>query len=378
MFQELFGRHERIVFASAPGRTNLIGEHTDYNEGLCMPFAISLRTHVVAALNDEPYIRVYSQNLHEMFDAYLYELVPGLYDGAKAYLMGPLFALREEGFRFGMDMVVYGDIPFGMGLGSSASLEVAVAAAAVELLGAELTTTELIRLAQKAETDFVGVPCGLMDQTSVTMGRAGKVMMLDCRTHDFGYLPFPKDLDVVIAISGVHHSLSDGAYATRVEQCRSALKKVKKVIPGVNSIRDIELQTLPSLQNLLESVEFARLSYVVEEIERVRQARKALLKGEIHTLGRIMEAGQTGLRDKYEVSVAEIDALIEAASQAPGYVGARLTGAGFGGSTINLVRKGQVDEFVQAITRVYTSKTSLSLRAFRVEPSDGVICHEVD
>lgn len=377
LFQELFGDRKRIVLSSAPGRTNLIGEHTDYNEGLCMPFAISRRTFVVAALNDEPYIRVYSQNLHEMFEAYLYELMPGLYNGPKAYLMGPLFALREEGFRFGMDMVVYGEIPFGMGLGSSAALEVAVAAAALELLHADIRAMELVNLARKAETTFVGVPCGLMDQTTVTMARQDKVMLLDCRTYDFTHLPFPKDLEVVIALSGIRHSLADGAYATRVRECKSALNKASQRLTGISAIRDISINDLPKLTNLMTDVEFLRLSYVVEEIERVRRAKKAMLTGDCDMLGQIMKQGQSGLREKYNVSVTEIDALIEAATQSPGYVGARLTGAGFGGATINLVKQGQAQAFIEALSTGYTRRTNRDLQAFSVEPSGGVYCHEM-
>lgn len=377
LFRELFGEREHVVISSAPGRTNLIGEHTDYNEGLCMPFAISRRTFVIAALSDEPYIRVYSQNLHELFEAYLYELVPGLYDGPKAYLMGPIFALREAGFRFGMDMAVYGEIPFGMGLGSSAALEVAVAAAAVELLHADIRAVELVTLARRAETLFVGVPCGLMDQTTVTMARSGQVMMLDCRTRDFIHLPFPKAMEVVIALSGVRHSLADGAYAGRVRQCKSAMSKALQTMPDIRAIRDICINDLPALAGKMSDPEFLRISYVVEEIERVRQAKKALLHGDSALLGRIMEEGQAGLREKYQVSVDEIDALIDAATQSPGYVGARLTGAGFGGATINLVKRGQTMEFIQALTTGYAKRTNRELQAFVVEPSQGVYCHEL-
>jgi len=377
LFRELFGDRKRMVIASAPGRTNLIGEHTDYNEGLCMPFAITQRTFAVAALTDEPYIRVYSQNMHELFEAYLYELVPGLYDGPKAYLMGPIYALREAGFRFGLDMVVYGEVPFGMGLGSSAALEVAVAAAVVELLHADIRAMSLVNLAQRAETLFVGVPCGLMDQTTVTMARAGQVLLLDCRTRDFIHLPFPDDLEVVIALSGVRHSLADGAYKSRVSQCKAALKKAGQVLPDISAIRDIGVSDLKFLKKMMSDLEFLRLSYVVEEIKRVRYAKKALLHGDSGLLGRIMEEGQAGLREKYHVSVSEIDALIEAATQSPGYVGARLTGAGFGGATINLVKRGHTDEFIRSLTTGYAKRTGRELQAFTAEPSQGVYCHEL-
>ncbi len=378
LFWELFGEHDKIVIASAPGRTNLIGEHTDYNDGLCMPFAISRRTYVVAGLSDDPFIRAYSLNLHELFESHLYELVPGLYDGPKGYLMGPLYALRQAGYRFGMDLVVYGEIPFGTGLGSSAALEVAVAAAAVELLGVDMRATDLIDLARYAETQFVGVPCGLMDQTTVTMARTNKVMLLDCRTHDYEYLAFPQDLQVVIALSGVRHSLADGAYASRVRQCKSALAKAKTVIPGLEAIRDISIDRLPDLKTAMSAQEFLRLTYVVEEIDRVRRARDALQRHDIRALGRIMEEGQAGLRDKYQVSVEEIDALIDSAASAPGYVGARLTGAGFGGATINLVATGTAQAFIEALGRGYMNRTGLQLKAFVVEPSQGVYSHELE
>ncbi|MDT4987588.1 MAG: galactokinase [Micromonosporaceae bacterium] len=342
----------------APGRVNLIGEHTDYNDGYVLPFALPLVTAVavgdaVAAgpTNGGPEWTVYSERFADGVDFGGAGLAPGAVDGWAGYVAGVVWALRDARqpvppVRF----AVASDVPVGAGLSSSAALECATLAALVDLGGGEIPPPERVRLAQRAENEFVGVPTGIMDQSISTLGRAGHALFLDCRTLDVTHLPFdlaPAGLAILVINTNAPHALVDGEYARRRASCYDAARTL-----GVDALRDVPVAALPAVLPRLDDVTARRVRHVVTENQRVLDTVDLLRAGDITAIGPLLTASHRSLRDDYEVTVPELDTAVEAALAA-GAHGARVTGGGFGGCVLALVDASATDTVAAAVVSAF-------------------------
>jgi galactokinase len=338
-FQSRFGRAPEVA-ARAPGRVNLIGEHTDYNAGLVLPCAIDRETLVLASRRDDTSVRVFSRERAEerRFDA-----------GAQArggdwldYVQGVFFALRERGaVTGGFDIAIASEVPLESGLSSSAALELALVTAIDRCLELGLDATARCHLAHRAESGFVGVPCGIMDQFASGLARRDCALRIDCRSLEVAAVPWPADrAQLLIAHSGVRRALAAGDYAERRRECEEALAAAQRAgvaPPGAVALRDLAADRLADLERALPARLFRRARHVIRENQRVDATCAALAAGDLAAVGAQLCAGMRSLRDDFEVSTPELDALCELADAAPGVYGSRLTGAGFGGCTLHLV-----------------------------------------
>ncbi|WP_083283603.1 galactokinase [Humibacillus sp. DSM 29435] len=357
---------------SAPGRVNLIGEHVDYNGGLCLPMAIPQRTHAAVRRRDDRMVHVISGESGVERVA-LDDIGPGSPSGWAAYVAGVFWALEQAGHVIaGADIALTSDVPSGAGLSSSAALEASVALAIDELCGLGLGgddagRRELATACQRAENEVVGAPTGGMDQAASLRGRAGHALELDCRTMDVAYVPFEQEL--LIIDTRAHHALVDGQYAARREQCESAARDL-----GVPLLADVSLDGLShTLEAVTDPVARRRARHVVTEIGRVKESAQVLRQGDrvdLDALGALFTASHVSLRDDFEVSCAELDVAVEAAIAA-GAFGARMTGGGFGGSAIALVRPGRSGAVVAGVRRAYQQQGWKRPRTFRVKAGAG-------
>jgi galactokinase len=367
-FTAAFGRAPEVGWRS-PGRVNLIGEHTDYNDGFVLPLAIPRDARVHAARRDDRVLRVVSaQAAGTAAELDLDSLAPGSVDGWAAYVAGTAWALAGHGITLpGADVLVDGDVPRGAGLSSSAALECAVAGALLDLAGADLDLATVALLAQKAENDFVGVPCGVMDQFASTHGRAGHLLLLDTRSLESRHVPFDlaaEGLTLVVIDTRAPHRLVDGEYAARRASCEQA-----SVLLGVPSLR--EVADLGSAMSMLDDdVLQRRVRHVVTENQRVLDVVALLESGDVRGIGPLLTASHESLRDDYEVSSPELDIAVEAALRAGAY-GARMTGGGFGGSAIALVATDTTD-VLKDVVRAAFGAAGLDEPAFLdAVPVDG-------
>src|SRR5215210_1128011 len=367
-FAATFGRAPAGVWA-APGRVNLIGEHVDYNDGLVLPFALTQRTYAAAAPRDDGLIAARMLQADGSLSEPIARMEPGRLTEWPAYVAGVLWALRVDGHDVrGIDVLLDGQVPVGAGLSSSAALECAVAVAAAELSGLRLDEAALAKVAQRAENDFVGVPCGLMDQMASMACNAGHALLYDVRSEQAEQVPFaPQEsgLALLVIDTKVKHSVGDGAYADRRSTCEEAAKSL-----GVPSLRDISPADVDDALSRLPADAVPRVRHVVTEIARVTAAANALRAGQWQQLGEMMSASHVSLRDDYEVSAVELDVAVETALGA-GALGARMTGAGFGGSAIALVPAGSADDLAAAVTEAFASHGFGPPAAFTAEPGPG-------
>ena len=368
-FVRTFDRHPAGVW-SAPGRVNLIGEHTDYNDGFVLPFAIDARTTVAAATRDDGQVRLRSaQQPTGDVAVPLAELAPGRPDGWASYAAGVVWAFREAGHDVpGLDLLVDGRVPLGAGLSSSAALECAVALAVDGLLDLQLGVARLAALAQTAENDFVGAPTGVMDQLASLHGQEGHALLLDTRSLAVEQIPLDPagdGLTLVVVDTRVHHSLGDGSYGDRRSACERAAEAL-----DVAALRDVPVEGLDDRLAPLDDELRRRARHVVTEDARVLATADALRSGAWPELGRLMTASHASLRDDYEVSCAELDAAVECALTA-GALGARMTGGGFGGSAISLVPSGRVGALKQDVTGHFADRGWERPTVFPVAPSPG-------
>ncbi|GAB2463160.1 galactokinase [Hymenobacter qilianensis] len=371
-FQNHFGYAPLLV--RAPGRVNLIGEHTDYNGGFVLPAAVDKEIHFAVGLNGSDTARLVAQDLNETHDFSLTEEVkPGKTQWAN-YLKGVVAQMQRKGLAVpGFDCVFGGNIPLGAGMSSSAAIECGLAFALNKLLGGKFDRLELAHMGQAAEHEFAGVKSGLMDQFASLFGRAGHVVRLDCRSLDYEYFPFDTTTyRLILCNSGVKHALASSEYNTRRQECEQGVALIKQYYPTVHSLRDITLTQLKEHQTELGDVLYRRCSYVVEENLRVEAACLHLLGGNFQAFGQEMYGSHAGLRDKYEVSCRELDVLVELARPLPGVLGARMMGGGFGGCTINLVETDKVDAFVESMTAGYQRELNLTLETYRATIVSGV------
>jgi galactokinase len=364
-FNDLFGRAPEIV-AAAPGRVNLIGEHIDYSDGFVLPFAISDTTVVAMARRTDSLIRIASvQKNAEIVELSLSDLAPHTGESWARYALGVLWVM---GIDTGVDLLIDGRVPLGAGLSSSAALECSIATAVNHLFDKGLSLSELARATQKAENEYVGVPCGIMDQSVSLMARAGSALLLDCRDLTSENIPFliaPQGLELLIIDTQAHHKLIDGGYAERRASCEKAVAEL-----GITSLRDISVADYAARQSELDPVTYIRGFHAVTEMKRVLDAVEALKNNNFVRLGELLNQSHRSLRDDYTVSCPELNLAVDTAL-AEGALGARMVGGGFGGSAIALIKNDQVKKIEAAITKAFHEKSFKSPRFFTSLPSAG-------
>lgn len=369
-YRERFG--VPALVSRAPGRVNLIGEHTDYNEGFVMPGAIAAYTWVAAGARADRELKAFSSRYEEEIALSLDDLDGPPRKHWSDFIRGVAATLQSAGHKLaGANLVVYGEVPLGAGLSSSASLEVAVALALTQLAGVAVPRLELAGLCQKAEHDYVGTRCGLMDQFAVSFGVAGHALMLDCRSLEYKLLPVPQDVCLVVCNSMVRHDLASGEYNLRRRDCETGLRLLKEHLPPIGALRDVTMEDLERHKQVLPQTVYRRCRHVVAENGRVLKACGALEAEDVEQFGRLMRESHASLRDDYEVSCQELDLLVELASSFDGVYGARMMGGGFGGCTINLVRAQCAAAFQSNITQAYFKKTGIAPEVSVCELAQG-------
>jgi galactokinase len=365
VFAETFGRAPEVL-AEAPGRVNLIGEHIDYSEGFVLPFAISNRTYAAIARNNSQVIRISSQQRNKkIFSIKITDVKPGSAGDWERYVLGVIWSL---GISEGVDILIDGNVPAGAGLSSSAALECSVAIALNLLFRLNLSAQELARAAQKAENGYVGVPCGIMDQSVSLMATEGSALLLDCRDLSTQSIPFDvasEGLELLIIDTQAHHALIDGGYAERRASCDSVAAKF-----AIPSMRNLSIETLELRRNELSETEYLRARHAVTEINRVMQAVDALNKKDFISLGKLINQSHNSLRDDYTVSCPELDTAVDAANKA-GALGARMVGGGFGGSAIALIKAQDMGSVKSSIKQAFAEKSFKNPRFFTSLPSSG-------
>ncbi len=345
-FRTRFGREPRL--AVAPGRVNLIGEHTDYSEGFVFPVAIDRYSRVAFAPNDERLLRGFSLAEDEERSIPIDGLVPS--GTWLDYAAGVVRAHHQSGFEIpGMDFVVGGEVPIGAGLSSSAAFELAIARSIYELARARWDPSAAARLAQRAENEFVGVPCGIMDQMAAALSQSGCAMLLDCRSLGFEAVEIPDDMLIVVMDTGTRRALASSAYEERRRSCEQAA-----ALLGVPALRDASRERAAGLSGTLRR----RALHVVSENSRTLEMASALRRGDEGRIGALMRESHRSLRDDFEVSSPALDSMVEIASRHPGTIGARMTGGGFGGCAVALVRASSAEDFVREIENAYRKVTS--------------------
>lgn len=369
-FESLFPNEPIMV--RSPGRINLIGEHTDYNDGFVMPAAIDKEIFFAVAPSANDTSSVYSIKYNESYTVDLKDPQRTQSPGWANYLLGVIRKLTDEGYQLKpFNCVFGGNIPLGAGLSSSAAMECGFAFAMAELNNHVIPKQKLALMAQWAEHNYAGVKCGIMDQFASVMGSEDKVVMLDCRSLEYSY--FPLELThhtIVLCNSNVKHSLVDSEYNTRRHECEEGVRILQKHIHGMKSLRDISPDDVRKYKNELPGKVFDRCVYMTEEILRVQEASKDLQRGDIVAFGKKMYKTHEGLSKLYEVSCVELDFLVEIARQHH-VVGARMMGGGFGGCTINIVENDKVDEFIEVARTAYEKKYGIHMEPYVVQIRNG-------
>ncbi len=364
-FLETFGEEPDLV-AAAPGRVNLIGEHIDYSDGFVLPFAIKDRTLVAARKRNDSTVRIASaQRRNKIVTVDINQVKPGLKGEWEHYALGVLWAM---GIKEGVDLLIDGNVPLGAGLSSSAALECSVATAMNHLFDLGFNLEELARLTQKAENLYVGVPCGIMDQSVSLMATQGSALLLDCRdlsTKNISFDVASNGLELLIIDTQAHHALTDGGYAERRASCESVVVKL-----DINSLRELSMEQLENSRALLTETEFVRARHAVTEMKRVLECVDALSNSDFEKVGHLINQSHTSLRDDYTVSCPELDTAVEAALSA-GALGSRMVGGGFGGSAIALIQASKTKETIKLIEKAFSNKGFKAPRFFASLPSQG-------
>lgn len=361
-FNEVFKKEKLYFFA--PGRVNLIGEHTDYNGGHVFPCALSFGTHCVFCKRDDKKIRLYSLNFPEkgIIDADLSAISYDKKQDWANYPLGVIKTLQNHGYNInqGFELMFWGDIPNGAGLSSSASIELATAVAMNKVFNLYIPQVELVKFCQEAENKFVGMNCGIMDQFAIGMGKEGCAVLLDCNTLNYEYAPLDlKGVSIVIMNTNKRRELADSKYNERRSECERALKELQRKLP-IKSLGDLSIDEFEKNKELITNpTDRKRAKHAVYENQRTLQAVERLKAGDLKTFGKLMNESHISLRDDFEVTGKELDTLAEAAWQQPGVLGARMTGAGFGGCAIALVQDADVKHFIDNVGKIYREKTGL-------------------
>jgi galactokinase len=369
-FRQRFNKDPMIV--AAPGRVNLIGEHTDYNAGFVLPGAVDKRIYVAVAANNGNTVKVFANQFNETYNFSIDNIQP--HRGWMNYLLGVAYHIQQKGLQIGgVDVLIDGDIPVGAGMSSSAALCSGWGFALNELFDGNLSRMELAFIGQKTEHTFVGLQCGIMDQFASLHGKKGHVMKLDCRSLEYEYIPFDfPAYRIVMVNSMVSHSLAGTEYNVRRQQCEEGVAILKKYYPGITTLRDVSPEQLEKHRAELSPVVYDRCSYVVHEKERLLAGCAALQKGDLAAFGQLMFATHDGLSKKYGVSCPELDFLAAEARNTKSVAGARMMGGGFGGCTINIVQADAVEDFSKQIQQAFQKKYSKTPEVYVMQIEDGV------
>lgn len=376
-FQNLFGADGDIRTYFAPGRVNLIGEHTDYNGGHVFPCALTLGTYAVARKRDDRVLRFYSENFASLgvIETSLDDLVPDEKADWTNYPKGVMWTFEKRGYKLpqGMDIAIYGDIPNGSGLSSSASLEVLTGIVLKDMFGFdEITMPEIAQIGQYSENNFNGCNCGIMDQFASAMGKKDNAIFLDTNTLEYEYAPVVlPDAKIVITNSKVKHSLVDSAYNDRRSECETALEELKSEMPIVTLGDLTEAEFEAHKDTIKDPVRQLRAKHAVYENQRTIRAVTALKANNIEEFGKLMNESHISLKNDYEVSCEEIDILVDLAWEIPGVIGSRITGGGFGGCTVSIVKNDAVDTFIEKVGNGYKEQTGNTAEFYVVEVGDG-------
>jgi galactokinase len=370
LFEKAFGTQPRIF--RAPGRVNLIGEHTDYNDGYVMPAAVGFSTYVAIARRPDHKLVVRSEEFPENFEFDVDDLPQKRVGAWCDYVLGVASVLRQAGHKFGgANLLVRGKVPIGAGLSSSAALEVSSALALLSLTETSLPLPEVANLCRRAENEFVGAKVGIMDQFVSCMGKAGHAFFLDCRSLEFRFVPIPSGIQLVVCNTMVKHDLATGAYNTRREECEEGLRAFAKWDSAVRALRDVSIDLLDQHERDIPVTIWKRCSHVVRENQRTLDAARALTEGNLMRVGKLMRESHDSLRDLYEVSCRELDVMVGAAEGLPGFIGGRMTGGGFGGCTVNLVRKENAEDFAKQVAERYREATGIRSQVYLCSAEDG-------
>jgi galactokinase len=368
-FESLYGCKPQVI-SEAPGRVNLIGEHIDFSDGFVLPYAIADRTHAAIARRSDSLVRIASnQRKDQLFTIDIADVKPGSAGGWEKYVLGVIWSLNVKS---GLDILIDGSVPVGAGLSSSAALECSVAVALNLLLELNISLEELARATQRAENEYVGMPCGIMDQSVSLMAHAGSALLLDCRTLSTQQIPFSvaeHGLELLVIDTQVHHALVDGGYAERRGSVESATQKL-----AVRSMRELSLEALDNARNDLTPEEYKRARHSVSEITRVHDAVEALEVSDFKKLGALISSSHDSLRDDYTVSCPELNCAVQTALN-EGALGARMIGGGFGGSAIALIQARDLEKTRTAITDAFTAAGFKKPRFFTSLPSQGASAH---
>lgn len=371
-FQEHFSQDDPLIVL-APGRVNLIGEHTDYNDGFVLPMAIDAKILLAGSLRTDKQVHLYSLDYQEENIFNLDDFTVTKEQAWSNYIRGVCAMFLQTTPLSGMNIVLQGDIPQGAGLSSSAALEVGTALLIRNLHKLNTSPIELIKLAQQAENDFVGVKCGIMDQFISMLGSKDHVLFLDCRSLEYELVPAPfrhHNASIIVVDSGIKRGLVDSEYNLRRNQCEQAVIQLKQHLPHITSLRDIGIEHL-HLVNSLETDLCKRARHVITENKRVQDAVEYLKTDSIKQFGKLMNESHVSLRDDYQVSCRELDLIVELAQSVPGTYGARMTGAGFGGSTVSLVADSSIEQFKAKILEIYAKQTKYTPKIYIYHPSQG-------
>lgn len=361
------------LIVRAPGRVNLIGEHTDYNDGFVLPAAIDRATFIAASPRTDKRVRVLAADLNEEDEFGIDQIERSGMRPWSNYIRGMIKSLLAAGHVInGADMVVASSVPRGAGLSSSAALEVATGYVFQLFHNLNILGEELALMAQATENHFVGVNCGIMDQFIVTLGQANHALLIDCRDLNYQAVPLPTGVSVVICDSHIERTLAGSAYNQRRAECDQAVDILKQQLPGIKALRDVTSAQLQEHGHLLSPVVRQRARHVISENERVIAGVSTLQAGNVAEFGRLMNASHASLRDDYAVSIPEMDALVAAAQRVSGCYGSRLTGAGFGGCTVSLVANEAVERFRHEVAAAYLANTGRSATIYVTQAADGV------
>jgi galactokinase len=371
-FVEIFGEEPATV-VRAPGRVNLIGEHTDYNDGYVLPVAIDRSVLVAAAPRDDRQVVIYALDFGESATFSLDEIVHDQVKAWSNYQRGVAYFLEERGFRLpGLNAVVVGDVPVGSGLSSSAAVEVSMAYTWQVLSGFRLSRVELALLCQRAENEFVGMNCGIMDQFVSALGQRDHALLIDCRSLDYQPVTLPAEAAVVVADTMKRRGLLDSEYNTRRQECEEGVRILQRYLPEAQSLRDVSVAQFVEYQGQLPEKVRQRCRHVIFENERVLRGVASVRAGDLAAFGWLMNESHSSLRNDYEVSCPELDIMVKAAWKVDGAYGSRMTGAGFGGCTVSLVDKEAIGDFRAQVAADYEEATGTAPQIYVCRAEDGV------
>lgn len=369
LFTEKFSAKPLIV--RSPGRINIIGEHTDYNDGFVLPAAIDKAIYVAVSKRNDDIIQLFAANCNEAFNTAIPHIQPS--QEWHTYILGIVDQLLKNGYKIGgFNLVIDGDVPAGAGLSSSAAVECAVVFALNELFECGIGKMQMVTMAQQAEHTYAGVQCGIMDMFASMFGKADHAIKLDCRSLEYEYIPLQlQGYKLVLFNTNVKHSLASSQYNVRRQQCEAGVALIQAQYPQVKNLRDASMQMLNDYVQTVDELVYRRCKFVVEEIERLNTACNDLKQGNAAALGKKMFATHEGLSKDYEVSCKELDFLVTAVNNNPNVLGARMMGGGFGGCTINIIQEEATEEITATLMKEYTAAMGMELTAYTVQTANG-------